>query len=85
MEELWLPTARGKKCLAVKFQRQARCYVVRYINQLASAYWPPKMFVTTVFIMALAAPGIAFLSLHNPAWFVRNGESNLISDSLALT
>lgn len=27
------------------------------VNQLASVYWPPKMFVTTVSIMVLVGPG----------------------------
>ena len=31
--------------------------VVRCVNQLASVYWPSKMFVTTVFIMVLVGPG----------------------------
>lgn len=29
----------------------------RCVNQLASVYWPPKMFVTTVSIMVLVGPG----------------------------
>lgn len=31
--------------------------MVRCVNQLASVYWPSKMFVTTVFIMVLVGPG----------------------------
>lgn len=41
------------RCLAGYIQRQARCSVVCCVNQLASVYWPSKMFGTTVFIMVL--------------------------------
>lgn len=41
------------RCLAVCIQRRARCSVVCCVNQLASVYWPSKMFGTTVFIMVL--------------------------------
>lgn len=49
-----VPRCRDRaRCLAVYIQRQARCSVVCCVNQLASVYWPSKMFGTTVFIMVL--------------------------------
>lgn len=46
---------------------KARCSVVHCVNQLASVYWPSKMFVTALFIMILGvlAPSCRFDKIYD--------------------